>query len=263
MFSELAEGVYRRQYEFLRLNIGVIVGEEAVLVIDSRESHVAARELATDIRTLTHKPVRWVVNTHAHWDHSFGNAVFPKASIWGHRNSRSRLIDDPDAGRADARKWMPEERYGEIDDVRIVPPSETFEALASIDIGTGSVELSHHGRGHTDNDIVLHVSDVTFMGDLVEEGGAPFMGDGYLLDWPATLRALEPTAGRHIVPGHGGVGDHGWLVQQRHDMEVMAERLRDVLYEGRSVDEVARSGPFAEADMRQALDRGIAWAHGG
>lgn len=262
MFDELADGVFRRQYDFLRLNIGVILGEDGALVIDSRESHEAAEELAADIRSLTPKPVRWVVNTHWHWDHTFGNAVFSEADIWGHRVARSRLVNDPDGGRSDARNWMPASRHGEIDRVEIVPPSHTFEAVASIDVGTHTIELAHHGRGHTDNDIVIHVDDVTFMGDLVEEGHAPFMGDAYLLDWPSTLAAVEPTAGRQIVPGHGGIGDHQWLVGCRHDMELVADRLRDVLYEGRSVEDAVRHGPFGEADMHQALGRGIAWAGG-
>ena len=83
MFDELADGVFRRHYDFLSLNVGVVIGDEGVLVIDSRESHEAAAELSADIRTLTDQPVRWVVNTHAHWDHTFGNAMFPEAEIWG------------------------------------------------------------------------------------------------------------------------------------------------------------------------------------
>ena len=263
MFDELADGVFRRHYEFLRLNIGVVIGEDGVLIIDSRESHEAGAELAADIRTLTTMPVRWIVNTHWHWDHVFGNAMFPDATIWGHRICHERLSEDSEAGKMDARRWMPEDRWDEIDRVVLVAPTETFEAMASIDTGVGIVRMSFHGRGHTDNDVVIQVDDVTFMGDLVEHGGAPNMGDGYLLDWPATLFAIEPTAGVVVVPGHGDVGTREWLVAQRADMEEAAERLRDVLYTGRSLDDAARGGPFPEADMREGLKRGLAWASEG
>ena len=263
MFDELADGVFRRHYEFLSLNIGVVVGEDGVLIIDSRESHEAARELQADILTLTSKPVRWVVNTHWHWDHSFGNAVFPEATIWGHRLCRQRLLDRPMDARRDARKWMPEARYGEIDSVDVVPPGQTFDAIASIDVGTHQVDLGFHGRGHTDNDIVAHVANVTFMGDLVEESGAPYMGEGFMLDWPVTLSVIQPSAGEVIVPGHGAVCTHDWLASQQMDMEQVATRLRNVLFHGGSLDKAVRGGPFPEPDMRQALVRGTALAAGG
>ena len=260
MFDELAEGVYRRHYEFLSLNIGVVIGDEGVLVIDSRESHEAAAELSADIRTLTPKPVRWVINTHWHWDHSFGNAVFTDAAIWGHRLCRERLVTEGDRGRVDALNWMPESRTGEIDRVEIVPPEHTFEAVGSIDVGTHVVEMGYHGRGHTDNDIVIHIGDVSFMGDLVEEAAAPYMGDAFLLDWPATLTAAEPGIGSVVVPGHGAVCDHDWLLDQQRDMELVARRLMEVLYEARPIADAAAEGPFSKADMVQALDRGVAWA---
>ena len=263
MFTELADGVYRRQYEFLALNIGVIIGDDGVLIVDSRESHEAAEELAADIRSLTPKPVRWVVNTHWHWDHAFGNAVFPGAELWGHRRCRERLLNDADVGRQDARMWMPEERWPEIDRVEIAPPTKVFEGVASIDLGSHEIQLGYHGRGHTDNDIVVHVGDVTFMGDLVEDNAPPYMGDAFLLDWPATLAAVEPTARPVIVPGHGNVQELPFLADQRHDIAAAAARLREVLYEGRSLDDAVRNGPFPEGAMRQALERGVAWASGG
>ena len=107
MFEELSAGVYRRTYPFLRLNIGVVLGEEGVLLIDTRESHEAAGILAHELRALTSMPVRWIINTHRHWDHVFGNAVFPDATVWGHRLCRRAMRDNPDQHRNDARKWMP------------------------------------------------------------------------------------------------------------------------------------------------------------
>ena len=256
MFQELSDGVFRRLYPFLQLNIGVVLGEDGVLLIDTRESHEAAGELADELRTLTSKPVRWIVNTHWHWDHVFGNAVFPHAVIWGHRLCRQALRDNPDQHRDDARKWMPRARFGEIERVEIVPPHETFEALASIDVGGKEVETTYHGRGHTDGDILIHCDGVTFMGDLVEEGGPPKMGDSYPFDWPATLTAARRTLrSTVVVPGHGELLTPADIEVQQRKMALVAERLREVLHEGRPVDEAVRNGPIPEIDMRQALAR--------
>ena len=255
MFQELSEGVFRRRFPFLRLNIGVVVGEDGVLLIDTRESHEAARELSSELRTLTHHPVRWIVNTHWHWDHVFGNYVFPDAVIWGHRLCRRVLRDSPEQHRRDARMWMPKDRFDEIERVEIVPPGKTFEALTSIDVGGRKVEATHHGRGHTDADILVHAGGVTFMGDLVEEGDSPKMGDSYPFDWPNTLAAARSTLRPTVVPGHGEVLTPEDVDDQRHRLALVAERLRQVLHEGRPVDDVVRDAPIPELDMRKALAR--------
>ena len=255
MFEELSSGVFRRRYPFLRSNVGVIVGEAGVLLIDTRESHEAADTLIDELRHLTSKPVRWILNTHWHWDHVFGNARFPGAAIWGHRRCRSVLRDFPDQHRDDARKWMPPERFGEIERVRIVPPDRTFEAVASIDIGGRKLEAAYHGRGHTDADIVIHCGGVTFMGDLVEEGEPPKMGDSHPLDWPATLEAARTTVRPVVVPGHGGLLTPGDVAEQQHVLAEVAKRIRQILHEGRPANDAIRNAPIPESDMHQALGR--------
>ena len=77
MFDELADGVFRRHYESLDLNVGVVLGDEGSLIADTRASHVEADELLDELRRLTSLPVLWVIDTHWHWDHTFGNARFP------------------------------------------------------------------------------------------------------------------------------------------------------------------------------------------
>lgn len=255
MFQELSEGVFRRRFPFLRLNIGVVVGEDGVLLVDTRESHEAAGELAGELRTLTPKPVRWIVNTHWHWDHVFGNSVFPEAVVWGHRLCRRALLDNPEQHRRDARMWMPERRFDEIERVEIVPPEETFEALTSIDVGGRKVEATHHGRGHTDADILIHCGGVTFMGDLVEEGDSPKMGDSYPFDWPNTLAAARSSLRPTVVPGHGELLTPEDVEARRELMEQVAERLREVLHQGRPADDAVRNAPIPELDMRKALAR--------
>ena len=255
MFQELSEGVFRRRFPFLRLNIGVVVGEDGVLLVDTRESEEAARDLAGELRILTSKPVRWIVNTHWHWDHVFGNSVFPEAVIWGHRHCRRALLGNPEQHRRDARMWMPKDRFGEIERAEIVPPAQTFEALTSIDVGGRKVEATYHGRGHTDADILIHCGGVTFMGDLVEQGDSPKMGDSYPFDWPNTLAAARSTLQPTVVPGHGELLTPEDVEDQRRRLARVADRLGQVLHEGHPVDDAVRNAPIPELDMRKALAR--------
>ena len=255
MFEELAEGVFRRSYPFLRINIGVVIGADGVLLVDTRESEDAARELSGELRALTAKPVRWVVNTHWHWDHVFGNALFPGAAIWGHRSCRRMLRGNTEPHFEDARRWIPRERRDEIERVRVVPPEHTFEAVTAIDVGGQRVEVTYHGRGHTDADVVVRSGGVTFMGDLVEQGNSLQMGDSYPLDWPATLAAARPGVGPTVVPGHGDLLSPADVDDQVDRLERVAALLRQVLFEGRPVEEAVRQGPIPELHMRQALAR--------
>ena len=111
MWQEVAEGVYRRRYESLDLNVGVVIGGEGVLVIDTRASHRQAQQLLDELQTLTALPPRWVLNTHYHWDHCWGNALFPSAQIWGHERCRASLMEDGESARQGVLGWMPEETF--------------------------------------------------------------------------------------------------------------------------------------------------------
>src|SRR3970040_1221723 len=153
VFDELADGVFRRRYESMDLNIGVVVSEGGVLVIDTRCTHAEADELLREIRSLTLLPVRWVVDTHWHWDHTFGNARLGEADIWGHDRCRKALTERGESMKVDASEWLPG-LAEEIDSVVITPPGKTFTETAGIDFGSKEVTLGYHGFGDT----AAHVS---------------------------------------------------------------------------------------------------------
>jgi len=83
-WTEVETGVFVRRHRSLDLNVGAVVCGDGVLVIDTRATHVQAAEMVESLRPIPRLPVRWVINTHHHWDHTFGNQVFPDAAIWGH-----------------------------------------------------------------------------------------------------------------------------------------------------------------------------------
>ena len=259
VFDELGDGVYRRRYESLDLNIGVVIGTSAVLLVDSRASHRQADELRQELQTLTSLPVGWVVNTHFHWDHTWGNARFPEAELWGHDRCRSEMIEKGEVARQAVLEWMPDEHHDAVKEVEITPPTNTFSERASIEIGR-HVELTYYGRGHTNSDIVVHVDGVVFAGDLLEEGAPPSFGDSYPLDWAPTIGEF-----RHsdiIVPGHGDVVDQDFLTAQHDELTAVAELVRYGHQEGAAIGQMADRGPYPPETMKVALARGYAQIDG-
>lgn len=258
VFDELADGVFRRRYESLDINIGVVVSDDGILVIDTRCTHAEADELRADLRNLTPLPVRWVIDTHWHWDHTFGNSRFPEAEIWGHDRCRTEMVERGESMRDDAAGWLPNQR-DEFQAVVITPPTEVFAAAARIDMGSKVVAMSFHGLGHTNADIVITLEDcdVIFMGDLVENGAPPVFDDGYPLSWPQTLRSVFAEGSSLIVPGHGDIMNRAVAMGQLEEIELVAGLARRCIEEGLSVADAARLGPYPEEVMTAALTRAL------
>jgi glyoxylase-like metal-dependent hydrolase (beta-lactamase superfamily II) len=258
LWDQLGDGVFRRRYEFLDQNIGVVLGEEEVLVIDTRSHPVHARELVADLGKLTTLPVGWIFNTHLHWDHTFGNQVFSGSRIWGHVNCRRGLIERGLAPIPQLIRAFPDqaEAFGLV---VITPPDHLFDDVATVDLGNRLVELSFLGLGHTDSDAVVHVDDVTFAGDLVEEGGPPGFGDSFPLAWFDTIGRLAAEARPVVVPGHGDVVDVEYLVVSRFDLGWIGNLARQSRAEGRALPSVDLAGsPYPEVVTREALVRAYA-----
>jgi len=260
VFDELGDGIFRRRYESMDLNIGVVIGAEAVLIVDSRETHRQADVLRDELCTLTRLPVGWVVNTHYHWDHTWGNARFPEAALWGHDKCRRVMLENEDEARQSAIDWLPAEYHSDINEVVITPPEHTFTGTTAINLGNRTVGLSYHGLGHTNSDIVIRADDVLFAGDLVEESGPPFFGDGFPLDWGPTLTAMDvPDV---VVPGHGDTVDAAFITTQSEEIEGVALLAREGHTDGASISDLVSRGPYPAEVMHSALTRAYAQLNG-
>lgn len=258
MFDELGEGVYRRRYESLDLNVGVVLGDDGILIVDTRSTHEEAAELLRDLGTLTDLPVRWVVNTHWHWDHVFGNSAFPNCEIWGHELCRVGMERFGERMKVDARGWLPAHQHAQVDEVVIVPPDRTFSDSVSLAIGR-AVHLTYHGLAHTDADIVVRTpgSGVAFFGDMIEESAPPNFGDSYPLLWHETLESAMTDMPAVAVPGHGDVVDGDFVRTQLEELREVS-RLADAMIAGELDMEAASSrGPFPQEVMKSALARAI------
>jgi glyoxylase-like metal-dependent hydrolase (beta-lactamase superfamily II) len=249
-FTQVADGVFVRRHASLDLNCGLVVGDGACLVVDTRSSPAEAADLVAAVRRVTPHP--WtVVNTHAHFDHCFGNAAFRPATVWGSRGCAADLLATGEAQRsARVAELLAGGDADAADQVRrapLDPPDALVDDVAVLDVGGVEVVLRFVGRGHTRHDLVVEVDEhVVFAGDLVEEGAPPAFEDAFPAEWPATLGRLHLLARGPVVPGHGAVVDAGFVGTQREELLAVLAAVR----EGR-----LDRGPYDEATMRVAASR--------
>ena len=248
-WQEVADGVLVRRHESLDLNCGLVLGDGACLVVDTRSHLGEAADLIAAVRSVTPHP--WtVVNTHAHYDHCFGNAAFRPAAIWSSRGCAADLTATGELQRAivvNALRATGEDAEADLVSAAPIDPADHLvDDVAVLDVGGRAVTLRHLGRGHTGGDLVVAVDDVLFAGDLVEEGAPPAFEDAFPADWPATLGRLHALARGPVVPGHGAVVDAAFVGAQREELLAVLTALRA----GRPED-----GPYDVDTMRTAASR--------
>ena len=262
MWHEVADGVMVRRYTDFNLSIGLIKGEDAVLVVDTRGSERQGRALMDEISWITNKPMK-VVNTHYHFDHAFGNQPFVPAEIWGHESCATRLVEEAHATQYSLAAAMPEVTF-EYTETRVAPPNRTFRESARIELGGREVLLQHFGRGHTDNDVVVIVPDVhtMFVGDLVEQGAPPSFADAFPLDWATTLQQIVNVANGPVVPGHGDVVRRAFVEAQMHEHAALASLALRIRFDGSPIENAIPFAPFPPEVSRLALHRAMAQLDG-
>lgn len=187
-------------------NCGVIVGDHAVLVVDTLISAKKAREFISQIKEITGKPIKYAVNTHHHLDHAWGNSEFEKlgAIIIGHANTPlSKAQVDFAIAHAQGYGLTTDDLAG----TQACVPSVTFNDTMNIDLGNVTVTLHFPGASHTNSSITAYVNEdhVLFAGDIVFNKYHPFLAEGDIANWINVLSGLETSTASIIVPGHGPV----------------------------------------------------------
>src|SRR3954454_19828425 len=259
---EIGDRVFVRRYAYFDQNIGVVLGGDDAMVIDTRSTHVQGREILADLRQLTAAPGTHVVDSHGHFDHVNGNHVFRPASIWGHERCVT-FMERTGARRRVTIAAQEPEIAADLDEVVPDPPDRTFSETAFVDVGDRRVELRCLGRGHTDHDIVVVVPDaaVLFVGDLMENGAVPWFGDGYPLDWPETALRVAELAVGVVVPGHGDHAGGAFADQQAASLLPVPELPRRVPAGEMTLDDAVGATPFPDypaEEIRRPIQRALA-----
>jgi glyoxylase-like metal-dependent hydrolase (beta-lactamase superfamily II) len=246
-------------------NSAVIVNRDDVVIVDSHISPESASVMLREIKAITDKPVRYLINTHFHYDHTNGNQVFgPEVDIIGHEYTRARLTDPAytqkgmlgalltgiprqvddlrakAAAEADgaARAKLDQQLQvqsafaASLETLTVTPPNVTLDDRMTIVRGDREIRLLYLGRGHTGGDVVAYLPKerVLCSGDLLVNGIANLV-DGYVNEWPATLDKLAALDFDDDIPGHGepfkGKERIAWFQAYLQDLWRQASRLHE------------------------------------
>jgi cyclase len=202
---EVSEGVFayiQRDGSWWINNTGFLVGLTGVVSIDACSTEARTNAYLKAIGTVSDLPVRTLINTHHHGDHTFGNYLFATATIVAQERARAALQA---WGLPRSAPYWTEVEWGEIE---LAPPFLTFEESVTVHVDELRCEVRHLGHpAHTDNDSIVWLPErkVLFSGDLLFKGGTPFVFQGSIAGAIETLEGLEALGAETIVPGHGSV----------------------------------------------------------
>ncbi|MFG3422438.1 MBL fold metallo-hydrolase [Micromonospora sp. NPDC048063] len=266
-FVQVADGVHVLREPLLHVNVTLVVGDGAALLVDTLSTAGQAAELAAAARAVTTHP--WtVVNTHHHFDHCFGNATLaadPPRPVYAHEVAAEAMREEADRLRREAYAEMRDEHPAlaeELAGTALLAPTHTVHGETVLDVGGRRVVLRHPGRGHTAGDLVVHVpdADVLVAGDLVEQSGPPAFEESYPLQWPDTVAELlrMTTPATVVVPGHGDPVDVAFVRAQHKQLVKLAWLIRAGHTGGAPPERVAAEAPFGARPALHAARRGYA-----
>jgi glyoxylase-like metal-dependent hydrolase (beta-lactamase superfamily II) len=279
--TKLAEGVYVSVVSpdsNAVSNSGVVVLGRGVLVFDTHFTPEAGQALLTEIQAVTAKPVRYLVNSHFHSDHTHGNQAFPRAqSIIASTNGRRDILQkdmaamsrtvataqsqlermrkdaaaEKDPAQKDALLRQAAARKSFLDRLlrlKILPPTMTFDDSLVIQDGTREVRLLYLGVGHTEGDAVLFLpaEKIAFVGDLFFNSAFPNCQDANLLAWMKTLEEVLKLDAEKFVPGHGPVGSRQEVQDFMSYLEDLKSMVEPAVTRGDSLEQLLRETRIPE-----------------
>jgi len=186
-------------------NTGIVIGDDAAMVIDTQATPVMAQDVIRRVREVTDKPIRYVVLSHYHAVRVLGASAYGADHVIASRDTYDLIVERGEQDKASEIGRFPR-LFRAVESVPgLTWPTLVFEKRMTLWLGKLQVEIMQLGRGHTKGDTVVWLphDKVLFSGDLVEYDATPYTGDAYLTDWPATLDAIAALKPEKLVPGRG------------------------------------------------------------
>jgi cyclase len=274
-FEKIADGVYYATGGG-GSNNPIIVNDQDVMIVDDGTTPAAARALLEDLKLITNKPVRYVVNTHFHYDHTDGNSVFPPdVDIIAHDYVRTAILtfdvlhrepymtsqgtrvpaqidtlkkqvaDEKDAAKKAALERQlatAQTNLEQLKEVKPTPPNVTYSSKMVLNKGQREIQLLFLGRGHTAGDTVVFLPKerIVCTGDLMETGVA-YMGDAFFDEWVTTLEALKKLDFALVLPGHGTpFSDKGHITAFQSYLTDVTNQVTNLRKQGVSAEDAAQ-----------------------
>ncbi|HEX6513022.1 MAG TPA: MBL fold metallo-hydrolase [Chloroflexota bacterium] len=244
---ELGGGIYaylQPDWTWMLNNAGFIVGRDAVTVIDTCGTEPRTSAYLAAIRKITDKPLRTLINTHHHGDHTYGNhLLLPAATIVGHELCRAE-VQRVGLG---IKPLFPGVEWGSIE---VAPPFVTFEQRVNVYVDELRIELIYVGPAHTKGDVVAWIPErkLLFTGDIVFNDCTPFVAEGCIEHFFDALAALRALGAERVVPGHGEIGGPDMFDKVEAYLRFVQAAAGELLGQGLLPLEAARRldlGPYA------------------
>lgn len=247
--TEVAPGLFF-QYHHQESNNAWLVTDDGVLVVDTRQHPRRAEELLAAIRKTTDKPVRWVVNTHAHGDHYFGNSVFKRegAMIVAHRDTAG-MMQSHYGLEMKRRQGYFKQRQFDPQEVKLVPPDVTFDSTLTLTVGGRTVELLYLGAGQNPGDTF-----VRFPKERVLFAGGPFSKNSWpnpsftpsMTGWVELLKKIAAMDVDVYLGGHGDIGAKQDVLNEAQMLGDFDHGMRDAIAKGMSRDDIIKNVKFEQ-----------------
>jgi len=277
-FEKIADGVFYSTSSSLMATGGnhtIIVGDRDVFLVDAGATAAAGRALLDDMKLITDKPVRWVVNTHFHWDHTNANSIFgPEVQIIGHEYVRhmiadldiihsepfktalanmpiqvdalkKQIADEKDPAKRSALEKQLAAKQADWEEFKMLkptPPTMTYSSKMTIYQGPREIQVLFLGRGHTEGDTVVYLpkEKIVCSGDLMETQPA-YMGNALFDEWLKTLDALKELNFTTDLPGHGvPFHDKALITAYQSYLKDFMVKAAELRKQGMSAEEVAQ-----------------------
>ncbi|RWE30203.1 MAG: MBL fold metallo-hydrolase [Mesorhizobium sp.] len=203
-------------------NTGVIIGDDAVMIVDAQATPRLAGKVVENIRRVTDKPIKYVVLSHYHAVRVLGASAYNAEQIFMSEKARGMVAERGKEDWDSEFQRFPRLFQGHENIPGLTWPTMTFKERMTVYMGKRRVDLMHLGRAHTAGDIVAYVPDqnVMFTGDIIEYHSACYCGDGHFSDWPATIEAIRAFDVDAIAPGRGDALTSKELVKKALDNTV-------------------------------------------
>ena len=245
--TEVAPGLFF-QYHHAESNNAFLVTDEGVLVIDTRQHPRRAEELLATIRKYTSKPIKWVVNTHAHGDHYFGNSVFKRegATIIAHVDTAGMMKAHYGIEMKRRMGYFRQQKY-DPGEVKLVVPDVTFDSKMTLVLGGRTVELLYLGAAQNPGDTMVY-----FPQERVMYTGGPFAKNSWanpsftpsMSNWVVMLRKIAAMDVDKYLGGHGDIGNKQDVLHEAQLISDFDAGMREAVAKGMSKDEIIKNVKF-------------------